>query len=59
VGSFSTGYAKALYEQSAYEGAVQQDCEKLLSLAQAAADRPSIFKRLCLGLICDLMKGYG
>jgi hypothetical protein len=29
--SFSSGYAKA---PSAYEGAVQQDCEKLLSLAR-------------------------
>jgi hypothetical protein len=40
---FSTGYAKALVK-SAYEGAVQQDCEKLLSLAAAADELPSIFR---------------
>jgi hypothetical protein len=30
---------KAPDKRSAYEGAVQQDCEKLLSLCAAAADR--------------------
>jgi hypothetical protein len=39
---------KALQKQSAYEGAVQQDCEKLLSL-HAAADDSFDIQALYLG----------
>jgi hypothetical protein len=57
--SFSRDMLKALSEDSAYEGAVQQDCEASFS---GAADRQpaSIFKRICLGdLRLHEQTGYG
>jgi hypothetical protein len=45
--SFNTVCRKHYDKQSAYEGAVQQDGEKLLSLARQLPTTSSIFKRLC------------
>jgi hypothetical protein len=36
--------------KQSYEGAVQQDCEKLLSLARYCRQTALIFRRVCLGL---------